>query len=323
MLRISARLGPLMLCLGLASSAWALDDVRLAQNLSPISGVTIVAAQQGMFENNGLRVQVSNFSSGRQALETVLGGGADIATTAEAPITAATMAGQKIAFLARMEYSNLKTLAGGGQISAPAQLKGKRLGYTAGTGSEVYTLMLLEHAGLAPADVTLINLRPQDMAPALARGSIDAMNTWEPHIANAARILGDKAALLDTAGVYAETFNIVSTQDYLAAHPAVVERFMRALVEAEAWIKANPQQAIAVIGKAVGVPDPELAAIWTDYVYEVTIDQRTFDVLAAHAKWRLDSGNAPTGATLPDFRSIVFAAPLRAVAPERVTVPGL
>lgn len=64
-----------------------------------------------------------------------------IATTAEAPITAAAMANQRIAFLARMEYSDLKTLAAtDARIKTIADLRGKRIGYTSGTGAEVYTI---------------------------------------------------------------------------------------------------------------------------------------------------------------------------------------
>lgn len=84
-------------------------------------------------------VVVSNFTTGKKCrLDTVIGGGADIATTAEAPTTAAAMAKLPIAFLARTEYSDLRTLAVEG-IKTLADLKGKRLAYTAGTGSEVYT----------------------------------------------------------------------------------------------------------------------------------------------------------------------------------------
>ncbi|WP_245327070.1 ABC transporter substrate-binding protein, partial [Bradyrhizobium sacchari] len=55
--------------------------VRLAQNLGPISGLTIVANAKGIFAKQGLDISVSNFTSGKQCLDTVLGGGADIATT--------------------------------------------------------------------------------------------------------------------------------------------------------------------------------------------------------------------------------------------------
>ena len=167
---------------------------RLAQNLSPISGIVLVAKAKGLFEKHGLDITTSNFTTGKLCLDTVVGGGADIATTAEAPTTAAAMAKQPIAFLARMEYSDLKTLvAANSGIKTKADLKGKRIAFTAGTGSEVYTVTLLKAAGLTAKDVTLVNLRPQDMLPALAAGSIDAMDTWEPHITNAKKVLGDKA----------------------------------------------------------------------------------------------------------------------------------
>lgn len=298
-------------------------SVRLAQNLSPISGVAIVAKEQGFFDDHNLDVEVSNFTSGKQALETIIGGGADIATTAEAPTTAAAMAQQPIAFLARMEYSDLKTLAASESgIAALPDLAGKRIGFTAGTGGEVYTMMLLKEAGLTPDDVQLVNLRPQDMLAALSSGSIDAYNSWEPHISNGIQTLGEQVNQIDTSGIYAETFNIVTMTAYLDENPEVVDRFLRALIDAEEWMKANREEAITVVAETVGMERDELALIWDDYIYEVVLDQRTLDVLNAHATWRLESGNHPEGATMPDFTQVIFAEPLKAIAPERVTMPG-
>lgn len=298
-----------------------LTKVRLAQNLSPISGVVIVAKQRKFFEKYGLDVMVSNFTTGKQALDATIGGGADIATTAEAPVTAAAMAKQKIAFLARMEYSDLKTLVNASdKINSPADLKGKRIAYTVGTGSEVYTISLLRRAGLTKNDVTLVSLRPQDMAAALLAGGIDAMNTWEPYVANAKKVLSAKVKQIDTKGVYSETFNIVTTQDFVAAKHEVVLNFLRAMLDAEKWMKANRGEAISVVAETVGMNRDDLASIWNDYVYEVALDARTMRVLNAHAAWRLESGNAPTGAKMPDFSKVIFAEPLKLVAPDRVKI---
>lgn len=294
--------------------------VRLAQNLGPISGLTIIAKAKGFFEKNGLDISVANFTSGKQCLDTVMGGGADIATTAEAPVTAAAMAKQPIAFVAGMEYSDLKTMTTtGSSIKAKGDLKGKRIGFTAGTGSEVYTATLLQSAGLTPKDVTLVNLRPQEMLPAMAAGSIDAFNTWEPHVANAKKALGDKGKELDTRGTYSETFNIVVMQPYLTANPTVVKKFLTALIEAEAWLKANPQDAITTIATAVGMNRDELAAIWPDYVYKVRIDDKLLETLKTHAAWRLATGNHPPNASMPDFSAVLALEPLKSIDPARVT----
>ncbi|WP_341962826.1 NrtA/SsuA/CpmA family ABC transporter substrate-binding protein [Pseudomonas sp. RC10] len=305
-----------------SQSAWALEKVRLAQNLAPISALSIIAKQQGLFEKYGLDVDVINTTSGRQALEAVLGGSADIATTAEAPTTAAAFAGQKIAFLARTEYSDLKTLTlSGSGINTLADLKGKRLGYAAGTGSEVYTWTLLRKAGLSNKDVTLVNLRPQDMVAAAASGSIDAYDIFEPYVSNGKRVLGDKVRQLDTRGVYSETFNIVTQQSYLAAHPAVAQNFLHALLDAETWIAANREEAVKRLAKTVGMTEPELNDVWDDFVFHLVLDQRVIDTLTAHAQWRLETGNAAGDAKqIPDLRALIFAAPLKAIAPDRVTL---
>ena len=301
--RVSASLA-FCAMLGLSTSVSHAEmlKARMAMNLSPISGVTIVAKEKGFFEKHGLDIAVSNFTSGKQALNTVIGGGADIATTAEAPTTAAAMSNQPIAFLARMEYSDLKTLtAAGAGIKNKEGLKGKKLAFTAGTGSEVYTMSLLKAAGLKKTDVTLVNLRPQDMLPALSAGSIDAYNTWEPHISNGLKALGDKAVEIDTKGIYAETFNIVVMKPYLEKNPKLIDKFLRALIDAELWMKANQEYAITVVAKTVGMKRETLAAIWKDYIYHVVLDDKQMNILEAHAAWRLQSGNHPPNAKMPDF----------------------
>jgi ABC-type nitrate/sulfonate/bicarbonate transport system substrate-binding protein len=311
-------------CLAVGSnSAFAAEllKARLAQNLAPISALAIVAKSRGIFEKHGLDITVSNFTSGKQCLDTVIGGGADIATTAEAPVTASAMANQPIAFVAGMEYSDLKTVvAAKAGIKSKADLRGKKIAFTAGTGSEVYTATLLKSAGLTANDVTLVNLRPQEMLPALAAGSIDAFDTWEPHIANAKKALGEAAAELDTKGTYSETFNIVVMRAYLDANPALVKKFIAALIDAETWVKANPNDAIATVADAVGMKRDDLKAIWPDYVYRVRIDDRLVEILKTHAAWRLASGNHPPGAAMPDFSKVIVSEPLKSLDPARVTV---
>jgi ABC-type nitrate/sulfonate/bicarbonate transport system substrate-binding protein len=294
---------------------------RLAQNLAPISGLTIIAQAKGIFAKHGLEITVSNFTTGKQCLDTVLGGGADIATTAEAPVTAAAMAQQPIAFVAGMEYSDLKTMtATGAGIKSSADLRGKRIAFTAGTGSEVYTSVLLKAAGLTAKDVTLVNLRPQEMLPAMSAGSIDAFDTWEPYVANAKKILGEGATPIDTRGLYSETFNIVVTKPYLEANGALVGKFLSAIIEAETWLKEHPDDAISTVAQAVGMNRDELASIWSDYIYHVRLDDKLLGILKTHAAWRLETGNHPPGAAMPDFSKVITTEPLKAIDAGRVTV---
>lgn len=298
-------------------------DVRLAQSLAPMSGLVFVAKQKGFFEQHGLDVAISNFTSGKQSLDTVIGGGADIATAAEAPITAAAMARQQIAIVAKMESAGLKTLASAASgIRKTGDLKGKKVAFTAGTGGEVYTMRLLKSAGLVASDVTLVNLRPQDMVPAMVAGSIDAYSTWEPNVANGKKILGNGAVELDTKGIYSETFAIVVLRSYLQQNPEVVEKFLAALIDAEGWLKHNRDDAITLVAATIGMNRDELASVWSDYVFNVAIDKPLMDILQLHARWRLDTGNHPPGATMPDFANFIASDSLKKIDPKRVSLPA-
>lgn len=78
---------PSLKAIAVAAAQAATYKATLAQNMSPISGVTIVAKEKGFFEKNSLDISVSGFTLGKQCLNAVLGGAAEIATTAEAPTT--------------------------------------------------------------------------------------------------------------------------------------------------------------------------------------------------------------------------------------------
>ncbi len=81
----------------------------------------------------------------------------------------------------------------------------------------------------------LTEARAQEIEAQLAAGSIDAFNTWEPHVANGKKAMAEQVEQLDTKNVYSETFNIVVMQFYLQSNPKLVEKFLAALLDAEAW----------------------------------------------------------------------------------------
>jgi NitT/TauT family transport system substrate-binding protein len=66
-------------------------------------------------------------------------------------------------------------------------------------------------------------------------------------------------------------------QDYLQKKPQVAKNFLKALVEAEGWMKANREQAINVVAEFAKMPVDELKPIWDDYVYQVALDDQTLD----------------------------------------------
>jgi ABC-type nitrate/sulfonate/bicarbonate transport system substrate-binding protein len=301
--------------------AGAAEKVSLAYTQTLYSAQVIIAREKGYFAKHGIDLDPKLFTAGRLTLDAVMAGAADICTTAETPMTAAVMAQRPIAIIARLAKATPTTLvhadAGIGSIQ---DLKGKKLGVTAGTGSEVYVYSVLEKAGLKPSDVTYVNLRPEDMPGALANRSVDAINTWQPNISNAERVLGAKATVLPTVGIYNETWNLVVMQDYLKANSRQATAMIQALLEAESFINGNRPEAMDILSRVVGVDRSVVESSWSNFEFRIALDPGVTDILQAHSRWRLATGNMPQGVTsVPDFRKVVFPAPLDAADPKRVT----
>ena len=296
---------------------------RLAQSISPLAAIATVAKAKDFYGKHGLDIEVKYFTSGKRSLAAVMGGGADIATNAESPTTAAAMAKQPIAFLARINYAFVKTLVSEKSgIKGIGDLSGKTIGYTVGTGGEVYTNYLLKKAGLSKKDVTLVNMRPQELLPAMASGSVDAINSWEPNITNAKRAVKG-SSIIDTKGIYAESFNVLTLRPFMEKKPELFVKLMRAYIDAEKYLKENPEESIKIVAKVAGMQPSDLKAIWNDYTFSVVLDDKTVNVLKAHAKWRLETGNHPEGATMPDFMTVIEPGPLKKVDPSRIQITGM
>jgi ABC-type nitrate/sulfonate/bicarbonate transport system substrate-binding protein len=301
------------------------EKVRLAYTQTLYCPHVIIALEKGYFKKHGLEVETQLFTRGKLTLDAVMAGAADIATTAESPTTAAIMANRPIAFLARLIKARPLTLVNTeAGITTVADLKGKKVAITAGTGSEVYTYAVLRKAGLEPSDVTLVNLRPQDMPASIANGAVDAINTWEPHIHNATKAMGGKAKVLDTKGVYTETFNVLVMQDYLKGNKDTIAKVFKAFLDADEFIQANQQESIDILSRVVGMERKTVEGTWPNFDYKMALDDAVLGVLNAHAQWRLDTGNHPPGVSeVPDFKKWIFPEVMKSVAPDRVTLSGM
>jgi NitT/TauT family transport system substrate-binding protein len=308
---------------GVGAQAHA-ETIKLAYSKTLYAADVIVALERGLFTKHSVDVEPQIFASGKLTLDAVMAGAADLSTTAETPITAAVMAGRPIVVLGRLiKAGQTLVVNSGAGINSIADLRGKKLGITAGTGSEVSLYEALRRNAIKTADVTLVNLRPEDMAAALANGSVDAINTYQPHVFNAQRLMGDKAKILDTRGIYSETFNLVAMRDVAVAKSKAISNVLAALLEAEAFLAEHKPEAVALLSKVIGLDAAVVEQSWPNFEYRVALDSNLVDVFKAHSQWRLDTGNLPPGVTkVPDFLLIIMDGPLKSVAPDRISIPS-
>lgn len=297
--------------------------VKLAWNPNPQTPQVDVAIQSGLFKEAGLDVQVVSFPTGREALEALLGGQVDFAYMAEFPVATAVLRQQKlrvVADLSRYQGQRVTASAKAMELKSAKDLAGKKIGTTLGTNVEFFTHRLLASAGVK---ATIVNAGPADLVPALARGDIDAAVMFPTFFGAAKKTLGDNyLELISTE--YVLHMIITASGAIVEKHPDVVDKFVAALVKADAKIKLDrPGAEQIVLGNMKGVmPLPALQEMWKEMEFNVKLDQSLPELLADEAGWIVDRGmvkaEKPTAAK---FREFMFDAPLKKASPASVMLP--
>jgi ABC-type nitrate/sulfonate/bicarbonate transport system substrate-binding protein len=297
--------------------------VVIAEGMQPIAGPVYVAYEKHFWKDLGLDVELVSFTSGRLCLDAVLAGKADAGTMAETPIMNAGFQGVPIYVVAGIHQSqkNTKVIARKNKgLAKPSDLKGHKVGVSIGTNGEFFMDQFLKRIGLTRKDLQVVNLRPEDMAPSLIRGDVDACFTWEPHVQNAKKQLGDTAVIFANDGVYTETYNIVTTQSFTKSKPKELNLLLQGLAKAIDYMHQNPDDSIGIVSRHIGMDANLLKAIWPDYTFQLTLEQSFLDLLNEEAKWSKANGIAPPAAEIPNYRLFVLTEPLKAVKPEAVTI---
>lgn len=284
-------------------------------NPVPQAALVIIAQENGYFRANGLKVDISRFTTGKLAFDAVLGGAADVATVADIPIMYAAMSGQKPAVLATIERSgnSVKILARKDKgIRQPSDLRGKRIATFKGSSAEFFLDRFLRKHGMTQRDVEVVQLQPPDMVAAIARGDVAAISIWEPHIHNGRSQLQAGSAVFADPDVYTETFNIASSAEYAQTAKATLIAFLRALDRAALYVKQSPDDAIARVAAFVQMDPKVLREIWPNFDLSLAADPNLPNLLREQAEFAIQSGVLAKPDKLPDFRGVIDAKILAA-----------
>jgi NitT/TauT family transport system substrate-binding protein len=297
-------------------------QVRLAYTTQHDCGLVHLAQASGLFRQEGLSVQPLIRSFGKEALEMVLAGQADLATVAETPFMLAVLNGKKIAVAASIFSSDGNNAIAANRergIAKISDLKGKRVGVTLGTTSEVFLDAFLSANGLVRGELTIVDLKPGEMTEALAAGRVDAVSAWKPTLTMIGRRLDEKVVAFFDKDIYTETFVLVAGQDYLGRNPEVVRRVLRALIKAEQMATEHPEQARTLIAPELQMDSHLLQQCWSASRYRVSLDQGLLIALEEETRWAIKARLVP-GAQMPNYLDYISFDGLSAVRPEAVGI---
>jgi len=182
----------------------------------------LIADETILEKATGLDVEFRQFDSGAKVLSALASGAVQIGTAGSSPIAAGISQGVEVDLFWILENINdaeALVVRDGSSISAPQDLKGKKIGVPFVSTTHFHTLFALEQFGLNENDVQLVNLQPNAIAAAWERGDIDAAFVWDPALGR----IKQNGQVLITSGELSRwgksTFDgLVVSRDFAKAH---------------------------------------------------------------------------------------------------------
>lgn len=180
-------------------------------------------------------------------------------------------------------------------IRTLADLKGKRIGATAGTSAAYFVSVLAGSAGVPENSYTLVSGGACMASPCgagsltsmLQRGTVDAIGYWEPTIQLAIDALGDDAVVFGNASIYREIYNLHTTTDKLRdpAKKRDIVAFVKALNQAEKVFREDPESIYPRVSQWVGVTVPMLRKVWPVHAFRGTLAEDLLDEMVIQDAW--------------------------------------
>jgi NitT/TauT family transport system substrate-binding protein len=234
----------------------------------------VLAKQLGYFDQEGVSVELQHFNAGSKALESLVGGSADIVAGAyenTIRMQARGVALQSLVLFGRYPQNALGVVKSkAASYKSAADLKGQKIGITGpGSATEVFLNLVLRQAGLAPSDVTPVTVGAGAVAVAAMRRSDElyAISNLDPAITELTTsgdivIVADSRTEAGTKAIYGGDYasgSLYAPQAFLQKNPQTAQAIANAMVRTLKWIKAaTPEQIVAAMPAEIYQTNPTL-----------------------------------------------------------------
>ncbi|MEO0802962.1 MAG: ABC transporter substrate-binding protein [Cyanobacteria bacterium J06642_2] len=262
-----------------APDSEAAEKLRVGYQTGDINNVTMVAYNEGFFEEVGLEVELVPYASGGSMVPALAAGEVDVTWFFPFPSLSAYARGIPIeVFLLDHSPKTAERLIG--DFESVEELEGKKIGVTFGTSGHHSLLSALNQSGLTEEDVTLVNLKPAEMAPAYGANQIDAAWTWEPAAGKLNELGGKDIATADSVGAFAVALWAVRTE-FAEESPEQLQKFIAAWDKAQQHYLEDPSAGQAWEAERLNLSAGDFAAMVDRQGSEVLLleDQLTNDWL--------------------------------------------
>ena len=230
----------------------------------------------GEFAEEGITVELIQFQDGPSEIAAMEGGSVDLAYIGKGAHRLCILGNATIFAPSSVHTTDKVIVTAESGIKELSDLKGKKIGYNAGSSSETTLDNALKTAGLTRDDVELFNLEPSYMVSAMISGDLDACVTWNPF---------SNQILTTLEGTWEIEFSDGSTNmsswiclpKYAESDRDTLIRFSRALYKAMDW-GSQPENAEQVAQWCAAETKTDVAAMQAQWG-----DATWFDIAAMKA----------------------------------------
>jgi NitT/TauT family transport system substrate-binding protein len=254
---------------------------------SAISGDALpawIAKDAGIFEKNGLDVQLVFFTGGTTAVMALVSADTPIAQLAGAAVINSVMAGSDAALIVGGVTSLNYYLMGRPEIKTAEQLKGGSVAISRfGSSSDFIARYALQKVGLTPGkDVTIVQIGSTTArVDAALTGRVQATVVNPP-----ASIIAQKRGMtmladLPKLGLVYQHTSVATTRKYIREHPEIVRRYVKSQVDAVHRIYTDKEASLRAFARFIGrtVERDVLEKTWENLLSESVLPRKQYPSL--------------------------------------------
>jgi NitT/TauT family transport system substrate-binding protein len=334
MKKILAAIGVIATLALLGFGAWYFSSSQTAYSAKPES-ITVgapaieanapiyVADDLGYFKKNCLNVTFKTYDSGGAAVPGLLGNETELALASEfVMVNNIFKKGEVRTFGSIDKFENMFLIARKDRgIGSVIDLRNRTIGVPQGTIADFYLGRYLNLHNMKLADITVVNIRPDHSADALAAGDVNAVVTWHPYLDEISNRYGDRVIVWPIQSSQLTYWNIVSRTDWADSHQETIDRFLLAVAQAVEYTTNHPQETKAIVQKKLNYTDAYMAAVWQDHQFSLALDQSLVVAMEDEGRWMIKF-NFTTDKTIPNFRNYLYTKGLEKVKPDAVNIIG-
>ena len=230
-----------------------------------------IAERKGFFKEQGLDVEIQDFSGGARSLQALVGGSIDVVTGAYEHTIRMQAKGQDIR--AVIELGRFPAIAVAvkkdRKWNSPADFKGMKIGVTApGSSTNMLMNFVMARAGLSPSDASFIGIgSAQSALAAMQKGEIDAVSHLEPVLSFLERA-GEVRVVIDTRteegtralfGGSNPAAVLYAKKSFIDQNPRTMQALTNVFYKTLQWLKtASPEDIAATVPPEYLLGDKEL-----------------------------------------------------------------